>query len=406
MAPDGPPLQLGNKDSPMQVPKDPNTRRLALTITHVEEPNGLPVKVAGPMLPVTVTEALLSTVAPMALLMPVLTDTVTRMPGLEATAGSMLPEEESFHQDLINMPMDTAAGELQRPDTPMLMLLPRVTSNTAPTAVAGRMPAVMATLPLTPLDVVTADGELLPRVPLMPLLARMAGRTATSTVVVPRTNTATLMAMLMLVLMDTVATAPVLAVPVPLVTVPTLAQRAGPSDSLALVELVMLRLADTAMAVNTLELLATLMRDTALTAAELLVVLAPAMLVMVPPVTMETTQALALTAAELPQLVLMAVPTAALTATALTEVTQLVATVETLDTVELMATVETLATAHTATATATATAATLIQVPTDSEATLEMMVIIEIVIVVMVIELSELSKQLLKEDTIPPISGN
>merc|ERR550539_1246303 len=195
--------------------------------------------------------------------------------------------------------------------------------------------------------------------------------------------------------------APVLAVPVPLVTVPTLAQRAGPSDSLALVELVMLRLADTAIAVNTLELLATLMRDTALTAAELLVVLAPAMLVMVPPVTMETTQALALTAAELPQLVLMAVPTAALTATALTDSTQLVATVETLDTVELMATVETLATAHTATATATATAATLIQVPTDSEATLEMMVIIEIVIVVMVIELSELSKQLLKEDTIP-----
>merc|ERR1711983_666818 len=48
-------------------------------------------------------------------------------------------------------------------------------------------------------------------------------------------------------------------------------------------------------------------------------------------------------------------------------------------------------------------AATLIQEPTASEATLEMMVIFEIVIVVMVIELSELSKQLLKEDTIRPM---
>ena len=103
---------------------------------------------------------------------------------------------------------------------------------------------------------------------------------------------------------------------------------------------------------------------------------------------------------------------AALQAMVHMENTDLVATADPLDTAELPVTADLLATADTLTATAITdmaviaatetpameTVATLIQVPTDAEVTLEMMVIMELVI-----ELSELSKQLLKEDTIPPM---
>merc|ERR1719266_614119 len=139
--------------------------------------------------------------------------------------------------------------------------LPRDTPNTAPMAVTGRMPAVMPTLPLTPLDALTADGAQLPRVPLMPSLARMVTRMAMSTVAMPRTNTVTLMALLTPVLVDTVATKLMVAVPALPVTVPTLAHEATPSVSVLLVEIAQLALAEAATPVSTLEPMTTLMRD-------------------------------------------------------------------------------------------------------------------------------------------------
>merc|ERR1719189_451071 len=390
----------------MQVPKDPLTSMTALTITPVERAAGVPKLVAGLMLLVTVTEALLSVVADTPPPTKVLTPMVARMPMLTATATQMLLVMDVT--DLAPTPplRDTAAGRLESTDTPMLMPLPRDTPNTVPMAVTGRMPAVMPTLPLTPLDALTADGAQLPRVPLMPLLARMATRMAMSTVAMPRTNTVTLMALLTPVLVDTVATKLMVAVPALPVTVPTLAHEATPSVSVLLVEIAQLALAEAATPVSTLEPMTTLMRDMAPAVPEVPLLVAPAMLVKLPTVTEETTRTLVPTAAELLQLVVMAVPTAALKATVLMERARPVAMAETLDTVRLVVTAETLATAATATATdmaATERVATLIQVPTDSAATLEMMVIIEMVIVVMVIELSELSKQLLKEDTIPPM---
>ena len=415
MAPDTPMPKLGKAVPPMQVPKDPNTSMTALTITPVERAAGVPKLVAGLMLPVTVTEALLSVVADTPPPTKVLTPMVVRMPMLTATATQMLLDMDVTDPAPTPPQRDTAAGRLESTDTPMLMPLPRDTPNTAPMAVTGRMPAVMPTLPLTPLDALTADGAQLPRVPLMLSLARMATRTAMSTVAMTRTNTVTLMALLMPVLADTVATRLMVAVPALLVTVQTLAHKATPSVSVLLVEIVRLELAEAAMPVSTLEPMTTLMRDMAPAVPEVPLLVAPAMLVKQPTVTEETTRTLVPTAPELEQLVVMAVPTAALKATVLMERAHPVAMAETLDTVQLVVTAETLATAATATATATAKpatatlmaaterVATLIQVPTDSEATLEMMVIIEMVIVVMVIELSELSKQLLKEDTIPPM---
>merc|ERR1719225_1871314 len=231
----------------MQVPKDPLTSMTALTITPVERAAGVPKLVAGLMLLVTVTEALLSVVADTPPPTKVLTPMVARMPMLTATATQMLLVMDVT--DLAPTPLlrDTAAGRLESTDTPMLMPLPRDTPNTAPMAVTGRMPAVMPTLPLTPLDALTADGAQLPRVPLMPLLARMATRMAMRTVAMPRTNTVTLMALLTPVLVDTVATKLMVPEPALPVTVPTLAHEATPSVSVLLVEIVQLALAEAAM---------------------------------------------------------------------------------------------------------------------------------------------------------------
>merc|ERR1719225_2483061 len=114
----------------MQVPKDPLTSMTALTITPVERAAGVPKLVAGLMLLVTVTEALLSVVADTPPPTKVLTPMVARMPMLTATATQMLPVTD--------------------------------VTDLAP----------------TPLVALMADGAQLPRVPLMPLLARMATRMA------------------------------------------------------------------------------------------------------------------------------------------------------------------------------------------------------------------------------------
>merc|ERR1719189_2435683 len=237
----------------MQVPKDPLTSMTALTITPVERAAGGPKLVAGLMLLVTVTETLLSVVADTPPPTKVLTSMVARMPMLTAMATQMLLVMDVTDQAPTPLLRDTAAGRLESTDTPMLMPLPRDTPNTAPMAVTGRMPAVMPTLPLTPLDALTADGAQLPRVPLMPSLARMVTRMAMSTVAMLRTNTVTLMALLMPVLVDTVATKLMVAVPALPVTVPTLAHEATPSVSVLLVEIAQLALAEAATPVSTLE---------------------------------------------------------------------------------------------------------------------------------------------------------
>merc|ERR1719266_2666034 len=273
----------------MQVPKDPLTSMTALTITPVERAAGVPKLVAGLMLLVTVTEALLSVVADTPPPTKVLTPMVARMPMLTATATQMLLVMDVTDQAPTPPLRDTAAGRLESTDTPMLMPLLRDTPNMAPMAVTGRMPA------------------------------RMATRTAMSTVAMTRTNTVTLMALLTPVLVDTVATKLMVAVPALLVTVPTLAHEATPSVSVLLVEIAQLALAEAATPVSTLEPMTTLMRDMAPVVPEVPLLVAPATLVKLPTVTEETTRTLVPTAAELLQLVVMAVPTAALKATVLME---------------------------------------------------------------------------------------
>merc|ERR1719420_1920091 len=366
----------------MQVRKDPLTLMTALTITLVERAPGVPKLVAGTMLPLTVTVVLPRVVAATSTPTKVLRLTVARMPTLTATDILMLTLMDVTDPALTPPLRDMAAGRLESTDTPMLMPLPRDTSNRAPMAVSGRMPAVTPTLPLTPLDVVTADGAKLPREPLMPLLARMASRSPRLTEMMPRMNTVTNMAPLMPVLLATVATAHMEAVPALLVTDPTLAHKATPRNSELLVEIVQLALAEAAMLVSTLELVSTLMRDMAPVVPEMPLLVAPAMLVKLPTVTEETTWTLVPTAPELQQPVFVAVPTAALKAMASMERAHPVATAQTLVTAQLVVTAEALASAATATDMAvTERVATLIQEPTASEATLEMMVIIEIVIV-------------------------
>merc|ERR1719438_580592 len=236
----------------MQVRKDPLTLMTALTITLVERAPGVPKLVAGTMLLLTVTVVLPRVVAATSTPTKVLRLTVARMPMLTATAILMLTLMDVTDPALTPPLRDMAAGRLESTDTPMLMPLPRDTSNRAPMAVSGRMPAVTPTLPLTPLDVVMADGAKLPRVPLMPLLARMASRSPRLTAMLPRMLTVMNMAQLMPVLLATVATAHMEAVPALLVTDPTLAHKATPRSSELLVEIVQLALAEAAMLVSTL----------------------------------------------------------------------------------------------------------------------------------------------------------
>ena len=380
MVADTPTPKLGKKVPLMQVPKDLLSIMTAPTIMPVERAAGAPKLVAGLMLLVMVTEAMPNVVVVMVTLTKVLMPMVTRTLMLTAMAILMLTAMDVMDPAPTPALADTAAGKLESTDTLMLVPTLMAVPKLALMAVTGKMPAVTATLPLIPLDALMADGAQLLKVQLMPLLARMASRSAKSTVAMPKTNTVMHTVLLMPVLADTVATTLTVVVPVLLVTLPTLAEKVLPCVSVPLVEIVQLALVEAAMAVNTLELLLTMARDMVLVAPEVPLLVAPAMQVMALMVLEETILTLVLTALELEQLVLMAVPMAALKAMA------------PMDTVHQVVMAETLDTAATATATATAAMAT------DTAATLEMMVTMEVVI-----ELSELSKQLLKVDTIPPM---
>jgi len=372
MVPDTPTPKLGKKVALMLVLKDLTTTLTAPTIMRVERAAGVPKLVAGLMLLVMVTEALPNVVALTATPTKVLTPMVTRTLMLMAMAILMLMVMDVMDPALTPALADTADGKLESTDTPTLMLLPKVDLNAVLMAVSGKMPAVTATLPLIPLDVVLADGAQLLKVQLMLLLARMASRSAKRTVAMPKTNTVMHTVLLMPVLADTVATTLMVVVPVLLATLPTLADEVLPCASVPLVEIGQLVLAEAAMAVNMLELLHTMVRDMVLEAPEVLLLVAPVMQVLVLVVLEGTILTLVLTAPELEQLVFMAVPMAALEAMELIDRVHLVVMVATLDTVELLVTAEMLATAAIATATAA--------MATDAAATIEMMVTMEVVI--------------------------
>ena len=385
MVADTPTLKHGKKVPLMQVHKDLLSNMTAPTIMPVERAAGVPKLVAGLMLLVMVTEAMPNVEAVMVTLTKVLMPMVTRTLMLTEMAILMLTVMDVMDPAQTPALADTAAGKLESTDTLMLVPTLMAVQKLALMAVTGKMPEVTATLPLIPLDALMADGAQLLKVQLMPLLGRMASRSAKSTVAMPKTNTVMHTVLLMPVLADTVATTLTVVVPVLLVTLPTLAEKVLPCVSVPLVEIVQLVLVEAAMAVNTLELLLTMVRDMVLVAPEVPLLVAPAMQVMALMVLEETILTLVLTALELEQLVLMAVHMAALKAMALMDTVHLVVMAETLDTAELLVTAEMLATAAMA---------------TDTAATLEMMVTMEVVI-----ELSELSKQLLKVDTIPPINN-
>ena len=416
MATDTLTLALGIEDTPMKVPKALATEMAVPMTGRRAQANGLLVLADGKMLPVLATQAMPSVVVDTLLLMLVLMPTATRMLTLLVMAMPLQLATVVMDLALTLVLADMVDGKLLSTLTLMLVLPPRDTSNTVLMALHGKMPMVTATLVLIPLDTALDDGAQPLMVQPMLMLARTASRTATSTVARLRMNTVMLTVQRMPVLADTADTKLMAVVPALLVTLPTSVAKALPSASVPLVEIVQLMLVEVAMAMNTLELLATLVRDMAHMALEMLILVVPAMLVMVQLVITETSQTLVPTAEEAMLLVPMVAPMAAQLAMALTELMDLVATADLLDMAELLVTADLLATTTTVTATvtdmaatvvtettatettATETTATIIQVPTDSAATLEMMVIME-----MVIELSELSKQLLKEDTIPPM---
>merc|ERR1719266_1491257 len=142
------------------------------------------------------------------------------------------------------------AGVPLRRDT--LMLVPKLMAapKLALMAVTGKMPAVMPTLPLIPLDALMADGAQLLRVQLMPSPARTVSRTATNTVAMPRTSTPMRTVLLMPALADTVAPTLMAVDLVLLATLPTLADKVLPCVSVALVETVTPVLVAVAMLAN------------------------------------------------------------------------------------------------------------------------------------------------------------
>merc|ERR1719384_1656473 len=174
-----------------------------------------------PMAPDAPLKALLLPVGPMLLLMatvvmpnvPVATVTPTRVLMPTETRTLMLlvtAMPTNTVMDVTDPALTTAladgvAGKLESTAPPMPVLGLKAVPNMVLMAVTGKMPAVTATLLQTPLHAVLADGALVLRVQLMLLLARMAGRTATSTVVMPRTPTVMNMVLLMPALADTVA---------------------------------------------------------------------------------------------------------------------------------------------------------------------------------------------------------
>ena len=299
MAPDAPLKALLMPVGPMQVPRDQSTSTMAPMSTHAVAANGVPKLAAGTMLLLMATVDMpnvpVATVTPTRVLMP--TETRTLM--LLVTAMPTNTVMDVTDPALTTALADGVAGKLESTAPPMPVLGLKAVPNKVLMAVTGKMPAVTATLLQTPLHAVLADGALVLRVQLMLLLARMAGRTATSTVVMPRTPTVMNMVLLMPALADTVAATLMAVALVLLATLPTLVDEVLQCVSVLLVEIVQLVLVEVAMPMSTLELVATLVRDMALVALDLPLLVALATPVTVPMVIEETTLTLVHTATEL-----------------------------------------------------------------------------------------------------------
>ena len=292
---------------PMQVPRDPNTVLVAPMTTLVVAANGLLVPADGKMLLVMATEVPPNLVAVTLPPMRVPTVTVARPLSLTVMVIWLLLDSDAMDPALTLLLRADMAGVLMREDT--LMLVPKLMAvpKLALMAVTGKMPAVMPTLHLIPLDALMADGAQLLRVQLMPSPARTVSRTATNTVAMPRTSTPMLTVMLKPVLAATVAPTLMAVALVLLATLPTLADKVLPCVSVALAEIVVLELVEVASPTNTLELEPTQMRVTVPVAAELLAVVVPATLVNALLVLTETFQMLVRMAVELVQSVVVAV---------------------------------------------------------------------------------------------------
>jgi len=290
--------------------------------------NGLLVLADGMMLPVLATQAMPSVVVDTLLLMLVLMPTATRM--LTQPVMAMLLQQVT---EVVDPPptlalADMAAGKLLSTLTLMPVLTLVATNNTELTALHGRMPAVMATLALIPLDTALADGALLLTVQLMPMLAKTVSRTVTSTVARPRMNTVMLTVPRMPVQAVTVDTKLMAVVPALLATLPTSVAKALPSASELPVETEVHMLAAVAMATNTLALMAMLMRATVPVEPEVLAAVVPDMLELVQLAITETSQMLELMAEEVTPPVDVAVPMATLVAMALATVALLAMVVD------------------------------------------------------------------------------
>ena len=292
---------------PMQVPRDRNTVQVVPMTTLVVAANGLLVPADGPMLLVMATVVLPNVVAVTLPLMRVPTVTVARPLSPTVMVIWLLLDSDAMDPALTLLLRADMVGVPLRKDT--LMLVPKLMAvpKLALMAVTGKMPAVMPTLPLIPLDALMADGVQLLRVQLMPSPARTVSRTATNTVAMPRTSTPMRTVLLMPVLAATVAPTLMAVALVLLATLLTLAVKVLPCVSVALAEIVVLELVEVALPTNTLELEPMQMRATVPVAAELLAVVVPATLVNALLELTETFQMLVLTAVELVQSVVVAV---------------------------------------------------------------------------------------------------
>ena len=322
---------------PMQVPRARDTIQVAPMTGLKVVANGLLVPADGKMLLVMATEVPPNVVAVTLPPTRVPTVTVARPLTLTVMVIWLLLDSDAMDPALTLLLRADMAGVPLRKDT--LMLVPKLMAapKLALMAVTGKMPAVMPTLPLIPLDALMADGAQLLRVQLMPSPARTVSRTATNTVAMPRTSTPMRTVLLMPVLAATVAPTLMAVALVLLATLPTLADKVLPCVSVALAEIVVLELVEVALPTNTLELEPMQMRVTVPVAAELLAVVVPATLVNALLVLTETFQMLVRMAVELVQSVVVAVTMVAPTPMELNTVALAATVVSPVATVELLA---------------------------------------------------------------------
>ena len=320
MDPDIPAKALLRPVMLMLVPRDQSSSTMAPMSTHAVAANGLLKRAAGTMLLLMATVVMPNMVVDTPPPIKVPTLMVIKMLTQLVMVMRMLLDSDTMDPALTLLLRADMAGVPRREDTPMPVLTLMAVPNMVLMAVTGKMPAVMATQHPIPLDIVLANGAPVQRALLMPLLTRMVSRPATVTVAIPKTPTVMSMVLLMPALADTVAPTLMAVDLVLLATLPTLADKVLPCVSVALVETVTPVLVAVAMLANTLELLLIMVRVMVPVAAELLAVVAPALLVTALPAFAETIQMLALTEAEVTHSAVVVVPMATLVAMALATV--------------------------------------------------------------------------------------